>query len=121
MLSRNVDAVAADPARAGCDGAQHVLGAPGWWLHVDLDVLDPNVLPAQGPPGVADEPGGLTWEQLTTVVTSAVGVGGCLGWSVAIYDPDQDSDRNDAGAIVAFAEGVTGAVAQLTNRDRRDR
>ena len=114
VLTRDVEAVAADPAGAGHDAAQHLLTAAlAWWLHVDLDVLDPNVLRAQGLPDVADEPGGLTWEQLTTVVTSAVGVGGCLGWSVAIYDPDQDPDRNDAQAIVTFAERVTGVLAAM--------
>ena len=114
VLTRDVEAVAADPAGAGHDAAQHLLTATlAWWLHVDLDVLDPNVLRAQGLPDVADEPGGLTWEQLTTVVTSAVGVGGCLGWSVAIYDPDQDPDRNDAQAIVTFAERVTGVLAAM--------
>ena len=30
-----------------------------WWLHVDLDVLDPLEFPAQGLPDVADDPDGL--------------------------------------------------------------
>jgi arginase len=108
VASRDVDAVARDPAAAGREAALRLQAAtPGWWLHIDLDVLDPNVLRAQGLPEVADEPGGLTWEQLRAVVTAAVGVGGCLGWSVAIYDPDQDPDRHDARAIVDFADHVT--------------
>ena len=37
-----------------------------WWLHIDLDVLDPVEFRAQGLPDVEDEPGGLTWAQLTT-------------------------------------------------------
>ena len=43
-----------------------------WWLHVDLDVLDPDVFSAQGLPDAPDEPGGLTWEQLTAAMTTAV-------------------------------------------------
>ena len=52
-----------------------------WWLHIDLDVLDPVVFPAQGLPDFPDEPGGLTWDQLTDLVmalftTTAACIGG---------------------------------------------
>ena len=57
--------VAADPAGAGRQAVEHVTSfASRWWLHVDLDVLDPG-FPAQGLPDVADEPGGMTWRQLS--------------------------------------------------------
>jgi arginase len=103
VWSRPLAAVAPDPSRAGREAVRHLeLSAERWWLHIDLDVLDPQELFAQGLPGIADEPGGLTWIQLTEVALAALGAGGCVGLSVAIYDPDQDPHRNDAAAIVAF-------------------
>lgn len=105
--------VADDPAGAGraamAELAAHV---DRWWLHIDLDVLDPLEFPAQGLPDVADEPGGLTWDQLTDLVVSLFGsLAHCVGASLAIYDPDQDHDRTDAANIVQF---VRNALARTT-------
>src|SRR5918995_5443712 len=77
--------VVGDPVEAGRAAVQHVRSqADRWWLHVDLDVLDPVHFEAQGIPDVDDEPGGLTWRQLTDLLIAAVETGGCLGWSLAI-------------------------------------
>jgi arginase len=105
--------VADDPAGAGraamAELAAHV---DRWWLHIDLDVLDPVVFPAQGLPDVEDEPGGLTWDQLTDLVVSLFGSPAhCVGASLAIYDPDQDPDQTDAANIVQF---VRNALARTT-------
>ena len=80
-------------------------------MHVDVDVLDPVVFPAQGLPGVPDEPGGLTVEQLTALVTTAVAMPGCAGWSLAIYDPEQDADGSGARALVELARQVSAIVS----------
>jgi arginase len=101
---RPLDEVAADPGAAGRDAVDHV-GRP-WWLHVDLDVLDPAQFPAQGLPDVPDEPGGLSWPQLTELLTAAVARGGCAGMSVVIYDPDQDPEGTDARRIVRLLDDV---------------
>ncbi len=109
-LRRDTD-VAASPGEAGRAAVQHVrTAADRWWLHVDLDVLDPVEFEAQGLPDVDDEPGGLTWRQLTDVLTSAVASGGCLGCSLAIYDPDQDPDRTSARRIVELVGQVARSV-----------
>ena len=103
--------VAADPAGAGRQAVEHVTSfASRWWLHVDLDVLDPGVFAAQGLPDVADEPGGLTWRELRELLVAAVALGACLGWSIAIYDPDQDPNRDDARRIVHLVGEVAAAV-----------
>lgn len=107
---RDVDEVVADPERSGAQAAAHLRQRmPRWWLHVDLDVLDPEEFPAQGLPDVPDEPGGLTWEQLTSAALAAVREGGCLGCSVVIYDPDQDPDLTDARRIRDFIADVVAA------------
>ncbi|MBE2315065.1 arginase family protein [Solirubrobacter sp. CPCC 204708] len=77
-----------------------------WWLHLDLDVLDPVEFPAQGLPDVPDEPGGLTWPQLTELLQGALAHGGCVGMSAVIYDPDQDPDGSDARRIVRLLDDV---------------
>ena len=82
-------------------------GVDRWWLHIDLDVLDPVVFPAQGLPDFPDEPGGLTWDQLTDAVMALFTTpASCVGGSIAIYDPDQDPNRSGAAQIVAFVRNV---------------
>ena len=105
--------VADDPAGAGRAAITELAGHVNrWWLHIDLDVLDPVEFGAQGLPDVEDEPGGLTWVQLTDVVVSLFGSPvHCVGASLAIYDPDQDPDRVDADKIVEF---VRNALARTT-------
>ena len=63
---------AADPARAGTQAAEQVASqAPGWWLHTDLDVLAGNEFSACGAAADPAMPGGLSWAELATVVSSA--------------------------------------------------
>jgi arginase len=100
--------VADDPAGAGRRAIEHLSGqVDRWWLHIDLDVLDPLVFPAQGLPDYSDEPGGLTWDQLTDLVMALFTTpASCIGGSIAIYDPDQDPNRRDATQIVSFVRNV---------------
>ena len=44
--------------------------------------------------------------------------GGCVGWSFAIYDPDQDPDRADAARIVDLVASVVAAVLRARSRRR---
>jgi arginase len=105
---RDLAEVAADPAGSGRAAVSHLSRvADGWWLHVDLDVLDPVEFPAQGLPDVPDDPGGLTWEQLTSLVAAAVAYGGCAGASMTIYDPDQDPSGDCARRIVQAIHDLT--------------
>lgn len=105
--------VADDPAGTGRRAVEQLArNVDRWWLHVDLDVLDPHEFAAQGLPDAPDEPGGLTWDQLTDTVVSLFGSRAhCIGASIAIYDPDQDPDRADAAKIVTF---VRNALARTT-------
>lgn len=103
--------LAAAPQASGAAAADYLRqGRERWWLHVDLDVLDPEEFPAQGLPDIEDEPNGLTWDQLTRALTAAVERGGCLGMSVAIYDPDQDPDRSGARRVLRFLTDIMAAL-----------
>jgi arginase len=91
-------AIRTDPARAGLESVRGPADAPaGWWLHVDLDVLSTDALPAVD----YQQPGGL-WAELTTLVTAAIARGGCIGATVTIYNPDHDPGTVHAPRIVEF-------------------
>ena len=108
---RDWQQTSARPEENARDAVQHLRAtAERWWLHVDLDVLDPAEFAAQGVPGDPDEPNGLSWDALTSVLTTAVSQGGSIGWSVAIYDPEQDPTRADAERIVRLVHDVASVV-----------
>ena len=100
-------AVRADPSGATRVAMARIspVGAP-WWLHVDLDVLSSEALPA------VDylQPGGLSWAELETVATTALAHPGCVGMTVTIYDPDLDPDGRHAARIVAFVATLAASV-----------
>jgi len=72
----------------------------GWWLHVDVDVLDPQIMPAVDSP----DAGGLTAEQLGDLLRGLVP--GCIGVDICVYDPDLDPDLRYAKLIARIVEGA---------------
>jgi arginase len=114
VLLHGAEEVRRDPARLAARAAAHVgAQAPGWWLHVDLDVLDRRAFRACGAAGDPSMPDGLTWAQLTQVTATALQAGGCRGWSIGVYNADLDPDGRDAQQVVAFlAEVAKSAAAQ---------
>lgn len=66
------------------------------WLHLDLDVLDQAVMPAVDSPGSP----GLTFEQLTALLSRLVASGRVIGVDVTIYDPELDHDGRYLPTIV---------------------
>ncbi|MBV9384602.1 MAG: arginase family protein [Streptosporangiaceae bacterium] len=101
------DDVQSDAAGAGTRAAEQAAShAPGWWLHIDLDVLAGGQFSACGAAHDPGMPGGLTWAELTAVVSSALRAGGCRGWSLGVYNPDLDPGRRAAHDIVNFLRTV---------------
>jgi arginase len=82
------------------------LGDGGFWLHLDWDVLSNDEMGSV----IFPLAGGLTWDDLATVIEATLAHPGCRGWSVSTYDPDLDPDGADAARIVAF---VTRAMDAL--------
>ena len=96
-------AVGADPAGVASEAVRRVASPDsGWWLHVDLDVLSSDALPAID----YRQEGGLSWADLTELTHSAISAGGCLGATVTIFNPDLDPDGRYALAIVEFIGGL---------------
>ncbi|RYJ29493.1 arginase [Streptomyces sp. L-9-10] len=68
----------------------------GFWVHLDADVLDPEVMPAVDSP----DAGGLLPDELAVLLRTLVRSERCVGLNVTIYDPDLDPDGT-AGALLA--------------------
>ena len=110
--ARDATAVAAQPAQVAREAAEFVTSSnPRWWLHVDLDVLDPGHFPAQGVPDVPDEPGGLSPDQLSAAMASAARHPGLIGISLVIYDPVQDADGACARTIIRLVQDFAQVLA----------
>jgi arginase len=101
-----------DPAGGGRQAAEQVTShAPGWWLHIDLDVLDRHEFSACGAASDDAMPGGLSWPELAAIASSALQAGGARGWSLGVYNPDLDPDRRAAERIVNFiADVINGSM-----------
>jgi len=61
-------------------------GAKGFWLHIDLDVLSTEDMPAVDFP----QPGGLSWAELSETTRVLVRDPGFRGMSIAILNPNLD-------------------------------
>jgi arginase len=85
-------------AAAARDAVAHLSRSElqGFWIHVDADCLDDEVMPAVD----FRLPGGLTPEELGTVLTTALDSGRAVGLEVTIYNPLLDSDER-AGKLLA--------------------
>src|SRR3954462_5158442 len=71
----------------------------GYWVHVDVDVLDPAVLPAVDAP----DPGGIAFPELELLLAGLVESPHCLGVESSVFDPDYDTDGT-------YAEEITSAI-----------
>ena len=78
-------------AAEGGDGVGRRLAASRtgpWWLHLDLDALDEEALPAVTYP----QPGGPSWDEVTALLTALGTHPGLVGVSVADFRPDLDAE-----------------------------
>jgi arginase len=64
----------------------------GFWVHLDVDVLDPAVMPAVDSPS----PGGIDFTQLGHLLTV---LPDSAGLQVCVFDPDLDADGSYAAAL----------------------
>ncbi|TCO41224.1 arginase [Dokdonella fugitiva] len=72
----------------------------GFWIHVDVDVLDPAVMPAVDSP----DPGGLRLAELEDALAFALASPRALGLELTIFDPDLDADGRLAERLVGLLE-----------------
>jgi arginase len=67
-----------------------------FWLHLDVDVLDPVWMPAVDSP----DPGGMNPGELLTILKAAAQSPSCIGMEITIYDPTLDPSGQGARLIV---------------------
>ena len=76
-------------------------GLAGFWLHLDADILDPQVMPAVDSPA----PGGLDADQLTAMLAALAPA--AAGAHITVFDPDLDPDARYARLLTSImAEGL---------------
>jgi arginase len=79
-------------------------GPVGFWVHLDVDVLDDAIMPAVD----YHLPDGLTWEELTAVLRTAVASEQATGLDITIFNPTLDPDGRVARSLVdALAAALT--------------
>jgi arginase len=79
----------------------------GYWIHVDVDVLDQSIMWACDAP----QPDGLSWEELATVLTVAMSNDKAVGFEITIYNPDMDPGGLSGRGLAATIGKALGPFA----------
>lgn len=109
LLDPAIEAIEAatidDPAGLGERIERRLASGPGrFWLHLDADVLDPEVMPAVSYP----EPGGLGWEQAGALIGPLGASAALVGASVADLNTDRDPGGICAARLAALVAAALG-------------
>ncbi|GAA0434754.1 arginase family protein [Leifsonia naganoensis] len=86
-----------------------VAGA-GYWLQLDVDILDPGVMPAVDSP----DPGGLDTDELSALLQELAPH--AVGASITVFDPDLDPDGRYARLLTELLVGPLAAVGSALDR-----
>ncbi|WP_242201551.1 arginase family protein [Sphingomonas hankookensis] len=70
----------------------------GFWIHLDVDVLDDAIMPAVDCPGSP----GIPPKDLVAILHPLVADERCRGMTVTVFDPDLDPDGKYAATIVSL-------------------
>jgi arginase len=68
----------------------------GFWIHLDADVLDDDVMPAVD----YRLPGGLSWQELHAVLRAALSSPRAVGFEVTIFNPALDHGGTIAHSLI---------------------
>jgi arginase len=110
VLDLPLDAVRAQGLAAIADralGRVARAGLDGFWMHFDVDVLRPELMPAVDSP----EPDGLTLEEAEALLARLLAHPAALGLEVTIYDPGLDPGGTCGERLVALLAAVARRVA----------
>jgi arginase len=79
-------------------------GIKGFWIHLDADVLDDEIMPAVDSPQI----GGLTFKELSELLRLVLNSELAVGMEITIFDPEQDKDGKIARAFTnAIIDGFS--------------
>jgi arginase len=85
-------------------------GPDGFWIHLDVDVLDDAIMPAVD----YHLPDGLSWDELIGALRAAVASDRAVGLEITIFNPALDVDGRIAFALVDAL--VAGLLHDLPER-----
>jgi arginase family enzyme len=115
IVTRPVPALRAEGAARSAQWARdQLVDCAGYWVHVDVDVLDPAVMPAVDAP----DPGGIAFPELELLLSNLVESPHCLGVEITVFDPDYDPDGRYASEITSAV--VSGLSPVRTTSPRPD-
>ncbi|HZE37436.1 MAG TPA: arginase family protein [Stackebrandtia sp.] len=98
ITHRTATQVRATGAVRSAEWAVEELGdVTGFWLHVDVDILDSLVMPAVDSP----DPGGIALGEFQQLIEVFSSYEECLGMELTVFDPDYDPDGEYAEAIAS--------------------
>ncbi len=107
IVARAVPTLRAEGAARSAQWAiEQLADCAGFWAHVDVDVLDPAVMPAVDAP----DPGGIAFGELELLIAGLVSTPHCLGLEITVFDPDYDPDGGYAADI---ADTLVAGLAPL--------
>ncbi|MFE0254204.1 arginase family protein [Streptomyces sp. NPDC059010] len=113
VRAAGADAVAREAVDRLVGGAKGGTGdgsGGGFWVHLDVDVLDDAIMPAVD----YRQPGGLTWEELESVLRTALGDARAVGLDVTIFNPRLDPDGTIAARLAECLRRGLSARAACT-------
>jgi arginase len=99
-------------ARSAQWARDQLVDCAGYWVHVDVDVLDPAVMPAVDAP----DPGGIAFPELELLLIGLVESPHCLGVEITVFDPDYDPDGRYAAEITSAVVSGLAPVRTVTPR-----
>jgi arginase len=102
---------AAGAARTAQWARDQLAGRAGYWVHVDVDVLDPAVMPAVDAP----DDGGIAHRELELLIAGLVGGSSCLGLEVTVFDPDHDPSGSYAAELTDSLVAALAPVAEAAS------
>ncbi|MEV4760504.1 arginase family protein [Micromonospora sp. NPDC049559] len=116
IVTRPVPQLRAEGAARTAQWAHDQLAdCAGYWVHIDVDVLDPAVMPAVDAP----DPGGIAFPELELLLAGLVDTPHCLGVEITVFDPDYDPDGAYAAEIVSTLVAGLSPVSQPTPQPTR--
>jgi len=75
----------------------------GFWIHLDVDVLDDSIMPAVD----YRMPNGLSWAELVACLKTGISSGRAVGMQITIYNPRLDPELSAGHDLVdALIEGL---------------
>jgi len=116
MQVLDLQQIRAQGAGAAARGALPGLLRPevaGFWIHLDVDVLDDAIMPAVD----YRMPGGLSFGELSEALGILIASGKATGMTIAIFNPRLDADGSIARTLVESVAAGLGAGAVVRPQD----